>query len=285
VNGSFVALLEIGKYWDMGINQTFSILSVCLLGSSLAVFVSYHQGARRGAQTDVPPSPGRSTGTFSSVRDRLPGESLFIKLPGRNQNLAKSESAPAVSPFPENGSWDEIRDWVTRNPNESLAWVSNSPPGSMRDDVSELICLQKAQSDCPQALALAESLGGSHTTIVLENVTQQWAEQDALAAYAWAVNKPAGKERDRLLGRIAYVESKTHPEDAARLVALQISPGATQDEAAISVLYQWTTRDADAAMAWAQSFPEGNLRDRAIKEVEGAARFNSNNQQWSLRAP
>ena len=257
----------------MGINRTLLVLSVFLLGSGLAVFfVSYHQSAPRAADTatDVSSNLERSPRAASSVRDRLSDLSPAIKLRGRIRKLA-NEGAPAVSPFPENESWDEIREWVRRNPNESLTWVSNTPPSLMRDDVSELICLQIGQFDPPQALALAESLGGSHTRNVLENVTQQWAEHDTPAAYAWAASKPAGEERDQLLGRIAYVESKTKPEDAARLVALQISPGATQDEAAISVLYQWSVRDASAAMAWAQSFPEGSFRERAIKEVEGAA--------------
>jgi hypothetical protein len=273
-----VAVLEIGEYWDMGKNRTLSILSICLLGLGLAVFfVSYHQGTSRAAHTatDVSSNSEQSPTAVDSERDRLSGHSLAVKLRARTRTLADNEITPVVSPFPENGSWDEIRDWVTKNPNEALTWVSNAAPGPMRDDVSELICLQIAQSDPPKALALAESLGGSHTTNVLENVTQQWAEQDTSAAYAWAASKPAGEERNQLLGRIAFVESKTKPEDAARLVALEISPGATQDEAAISVLYQWCARDVNAAMAWAQSFREGSLRDRAIKEVEGVAGMNS----------
>ena len=249
------------------------------MGSGLAVFfVSYHQGASREAHTTtvVSSNPERSPIPVNAGRDRLFVEPPSIQLRGRNRKLANNQNAPAISPFPENGSWDEIRDWATSYPSESLAWVSNAPPGSMRDDVSELVCLQMAQSDPPKALALAESFGGSHTRNVLENVTQQWAEQDTSAAYAWAASKPPGEERDQLLGRIAYTESKTKPDDAARLVALQISPGATQDEAAISVLYQWSIQDVKAAMAWAQSFPEGSFRDRAIKEVEGVARMAAN---------
>jgi hypothetical protein len=184
--------------------------------------------------------------------------------------LTDSTSIAADFPFPENGSWDEIRDWVTRNPKASLAWVTNAPAGSMRDDVAELICVQMGQSDPPQALALAESLGGSHMGSVLENVTQLWAEQDEWAAYAWALSKPVGEQRDSLLARIAYVESKSNPRDAARLVAEQISAGAIQNDAALTVLNQWAARDANAALGWAQSFPEGDFRDRAIKEVGSA---------------
>ena len=52
------------------------------------------------------------------------------------------------------------------------------------------------------------------------------------------------------------------------MVAQQIPSGAIQDEAAISVLYQWALKDPQAAMRWAQSFSAGTLRDRAINEVQ-----------------
>jgi hypothetical protein len=64
------------------------------------------------------------------------------------------------------------------------------------------------------------------------------------------------------------VESKTDPKDAANLVAEQIPPGRIQDEAAISVIYQWALKDPEAAMNWAQSFPVGTLHDRAVNEVQ-----------------
>lgn len=108
---------------------------------------------------------------------------------------------------------------------------------------------------------------------LLENLAQQWAEQDMQATYEWASAKPTGEAKDRLLGRIALVESKHNPEEAARLVAEQISPGTVQDEAAISVIHQWALRDASAAMTWVQSFPESNLRYKAILEVQNIQVF------------
>ena len=83
--------------------------------------------------------------------------------------------------------------------------------------------------------------------------------------------EPAGEQRDRLLQRIAFVEAKTDPAEAGRLVSEQMSPGQIQNEAAISVLYQWARQDAAAAQAWAESFPPGDLRDRAINEVKNVS--------------
>jgi len=77
-----------------------------------------------------------------------------------------------------------------------------------------------------------------------------------------------GDERDRLFSRVAFTRSKENPADAAKLVVEWISPGEVQNEAAISVLHQWALREPNAALAWAQLFPEESLRNRALKEVE-----------------
>jgi len=258
----------------METNRALAILWVCVLGSGLAVFLASHRHPGSGtadAAMEVSSSPEQSPAFAPSMRERFPGAPLAGKWGRRIPKRANSEGIPAASPFPEGGSWDEIRDWVTQNRDASLAWVSNAAAGPMRDDVSELVCIQLGQTNPPQALALAERLGGSHEMSVMENVTQLWAEQDQQAAYSWAVSRPPGQQRDLLLGRIAFVESKSSPEEAAKLVALEISAGAAQNEAAMSVLNQWAAKDANAALSWAQSFPEGNLRDRAINEVKGVA--------------
>jgi thioredoxin-like negative regulator of GroEL len=131
------------------------------------------------------------------------------------------------------------------------------------------------------AVKLAENCLGEGTNdtaqFLLDNMAQQWASQDMQAASAWALAKPAGGQRDRLLQHIALAESKTDPNQAAQLVAQQISPGQFQNEAAVSVVYQWAQQDAKAALTWAESFPAGDLRDRAIKEVKNVSAISAGN--------
>ncbi len=143
----------------------------------------------------------------------------------------------------------------------------DAPADSRRDAVAEIICAQTAETDPAQAVALAERYAGGCSNL-LENLVHQWADRDEPAACAYAMNKLAGEERDRLLSRVAFVRSKENPAEAAKLVAEQISPGEIQNEAAISVLHQWTLRDPDAASAWAQLFPASEVRERALQEVE-----------------
>jgi hypothetical protein len=120
-------------------------------------------------------------------------------------------------------------------------------------------------------VALAENCRGEDLNNVVENLlgnlAQQWADQDMQAACDWALAQPPGEQRDRLLQRIAIVESRINPVKAAARVVMQMSPGELQYEAAMSVLNQWAQLDAEAAMKWAQIFPEEELRIRAINEV------------------
>jgi hypothetical protein len=177
----------------------------------------------------------------------------------------KLPNSPEHSQDPEKN-----REWARNNPAAALDWALTAAEGPQRDAVVESVCPQLAQIDPAQAVDLAERSGAGCSNL-LENMTMLWAQQDQRSAYEWAVTKPAGEERDRLLGRIAFVESKLDPKEAARLVAEEISPGNTQEEAAISVVYQWALQDRNAAKTWAQSFPPGSFRDRAVREVENVS--------------
>jgi len=169
---------------------------------------------------------------------------------------------------------DEMRAWARNHPQRAREWLAHAAEGARRDAVAETVCLQLAEGNPAAAVALADSFGASCSN-VLENVAMQWAEQDIQAASKWAAARQPGAQRDSLLSRIAFVDSKTYPENAAALVAELIPPGPIQDVAAISVLYQWAQKDPNAAMKWAQTFSAGTLRDRAVNEVQNVIASNS----------
>jgi hypothetical protein len=206
-------------------------------------------------EEEVPTDPATVAGVDIKTLSRLP--------------LLAPEPAPAavigeLFEMPEDP--DELRGWARQFPEEALAWLRTAAAGVARDTVAEMICAHVAESDPAEAVSLAERYAGGCSNL-LENLVHQWADRDEPAARAYAMNQPPGAERDRLLSRVAFTRAKENPADAARLVAEWISPGAVQDEAAISVLHQWALRDADAALAWAQLFPDETLRDRALSEV------------------
>jgi hypothetical protein len=215
------------------------------------------------AEAVVDATPQREP--MREVRAELPQPTPEIQPTGEDLALTSTNS-------PINSQdLDQNRDWAREFPDQALTWLQTAPDGPQRETIAEMVCANLAQTNAVKALALAERyLGGSTNGVMqnaLENIAQQWAGQDTQAASAWALAKPPGEGRDRLLGRVAFVQSQTNPEEAARLVAGQMSSETYhQRDAAISVIHQWAKQDPAAAMAWAESLPQ-DLRQRAIVEV------------------
>ena len=164
------------------------------------------------------------------------------------------------------------REWIAQNPYAAVEWAAQLPDGENRDAALETACYEIANVNPAEAVALAEKYAlTNHAT--LANLTQQWAQQDLGAAYKWVLTRREGEERNDLAARIGYVWSGSQPAAAANFVVQEIPPGPVQTEAAISVLHQWAIRDLNGAMAWVELFPDGDIRQRAIKELAGVRNY------------
>jgi len=131
-------------------------------------------------------------------------------------------------------------------------------------------CLQLAERDPRAAVILAiNTLAYETQPGLLENLTAQWATHDLQASHDWVLQQEPGEWRDGLMERVAFIGSQSNPVAAARIVTQEMTPGQIQTETAISVLHQWALRDVNAAAAWAATFPEGPLRQRAMNDIEG----------------
>jgi hypothetical protein len=256
------------------------LVAVCGLGVAVVIGISMSR----------PPQTG---GNVNSSASMAPVETLHVEQRQGRSSMRLPSQAASIPPTPvvadaDSSSPDaledpdEIRAWARSHPQHAREWLANASEGVKRDTVAEIVCLQIAETNPAAAVALADGYGAGCTN-VLENLAMQWAGQDIQAASNWAATKPAGAQRDNLLSRIAFVESKTYPENAATLVAELIPAGQIQDEAAISVLYQWAQKDPRAAMKWAQTFSAGALHDRAVSEVQNI--IASNSQRTSLMTP
>jgi hypothetical protein len=92
---------------------------------------------------------------------------------------------------------------------------------------------------------------------LFDNLTAQWATEDLSAACDWVIQQPAGELRDRLVLHVALVWSKSDPADAARLILNQIPAGDNQNEAVISVVYQWALQDRGGSKILGSALPRG----------------------------
>jgi hypothetical protein len=163
--------------------------------------------------------------------------------------------------------------WAAVDPAGATAWAAGLTDVEERSSTLSDVAFQIAQADPAAAVALAEKLDFGSRNGTLENLAQQWAGRDFAATLDWAIQQPAGEQRDQIMSRIAFVQAHSEPAAAVNLIVTQIPPGPAQDEAAMSVLQQWGMQDYQAASDWAGQFPAGPLRNRALAELSGIAQY------------
>src|SRR5262249_26051404 len=137
---------------------------------------------------------------------------------------------------------------VAASASESLPAVTNPPAADIGRELSGVAATNPAT-----ALELAARLDpAQHPEDVMEDLAQQWANTDPLAAATWIKLNTSGDEQSLLLQRVGFVLSQTSPVDAAEFVQTEIPDGPVQAEAIMTVVNQWGNKDLAAAAAWVQ---------------------------------
>jgi hypothetical protein len=185
--------------------------------------------------------------------------------------------APGAARFAEGSSPGPGRDealrivaqiWGQTNPEAAARWAAMLPDETDRHAVLGAVCLGLAVNDPAQGVHLASTLG-LRDDGVLENLTQQWAAKDISGAQGWVLQQKSGEERDQLVERIAFIRSQTDPAGAVNLISSGIVTGDVQLETIITVVHQWALRDDAAVTSWVAQLPLGEIRDRALNEIQG----------------
>ena len=190
-------------------------------------------------------------------------------LHARSTTLA--ESLRQASKGRENNFIDEVRNWARKDPEAALAWAQQQPTkDDARKEALTDACFQIAQTDPERAIELAEHFKLDQD-LMLTNLARQWATKDLPAAYEWISKQTDVDQRNALGTGLALVWSKTDPAGAAQFVVQQMSSGSSQNDAIIMVLHQWALIDQAGATAWVQQFPEGPVRNTALKELSNMA--------------
>lgn len=178
-----------------------------------------------------------------------------------------------------------VKDWATKSPEDAKQWAANRKDPAERERLLQSIHGDlNAVESTPSEQQTVEKLGQAverfdsdeSERVRIEELTEAWALANLNAAREWVLEQPAGELRDELVSRIALMQAKVNPAEAATFVTGHIPPGAAYDEAVITVLHQWTLQDRGAAAAWIESFPAGSLKTRAQKELAGMAVYRAN---------
>jgi hypothetical protein len=163
--------------------------------------------------------------------------------------------------------------WAARDTSAALDWATGLGYARERDEILTDVFLQIAESAPAEAVrTYSRYVTDEKSHAGLEALAQRWAEKDFSSARDWVLSRHTGTQRDQLIARLAYVQSRTAPFEAATMVVGMIPEGRMQTEAVMTVLHQWALRDPVAAEQWVENFPEGDLRTRAINELNGIAR-------------
>lgn len=164
--------------------------------------------------------------------------------------------------------------FASRDPERAELWASSLSDEVERGSALGEVCSRIALTDAGEAVRTFERHQLDRVSgVLLENLVQQWADQDFSTAAAWTLARPIGEQRDQMCGRLAIVLSATEPASAANLVLKEIPAGIVQTEAVVSVLYQWGARDMDGASDWVALFPPGSLKERAENELSQLKRL------------
>jgi hypothetical protein len=166
---------------------------------------------------------------------------------------------------------NHLRDWAAKDLDGALTWALQLTNSDERNEALEAVCFGLARKDPAHAVEMAQTLQQPES--VMEGLVQQWAARDIVPALVWVNDQAVGDQHDQLMQRVAFDLSQTDPTDAAGLVMEQIPPGPVQDEAVMTVLHQWGNQNLQAAASWVQTFPNGQLQERATEELEGIARY------------
>jgi hypothetical protein len=170
--------------------------------------------------------------------------------------------------------------WAAQEASAALHWATMLTNATERSGILTDVCLQVAETN-PETAVLTHSqyVSDQGQDAGLEALTQRWAERDLPAALNWALSRDEGVPRDELISRVAFVQSQTDPVAAATLAVEKIPPGKAQTEGVMAIVHQWGLRDLTAAKKWAEAFPQGNLRTRALNELNGIAQLPSASQR------
>jgi len=243
----------------------------------------------RNPRTGVPiRNPQESNAEFQALKKKI-----LALLPSENPvdiNKVYNELVPALvkidpkaaaefSQSPEAAKWRSdlmmvvAQSWAKDNTDDAQQWASNltNPPDNPteRDTMVSYVSFAVADMDPARAVQVLEQcpINKDRFEIMVENLAQQWADEGNLQPLVDLIAKmPPSADRDGYFARIANAMARTDVEGATTIVSEDISPGLAQVDAAISIVRQLAWNDRALARQWVDSFPAGEIHDRALKE-------------------
>lgn len=166
-----------------------------------------------------------------------------------------------------------VARYAEQDPAAGLAWAKAIEDEKERNATLEQLAWSCVTADLATAMDAAEALpAGDKRQQVMSHLVAEWSVQDPGAALQWAKERNDPDERDEAITGWVTATGEKAPADAATLAADEIRPGAVQNRAVVSVLQRWARTDYEGASKWVEDFPDGALKNDAMRELQAAAK-------------
>lgn len=213
------------------------------------------------------------TPSATSEEAAKPGKSVSGPSP-RGERPPRNGETTIVSPRPKAGSGDSISEiagrYLEKDPAAGLEWAKTLTDPTIKAEVMEQLAWA-VTSDLNVSLKAYEEVPSSERKRRLSSyLAAEYAHKDPEEALKWAKARSAQEDRDEALCGWATAVADKEPARAAVIVVDDIPRGIVQLRGVVAVVQRWARTDPKAASEWVYDFPEGDLKDDALKELEAA---------------
>ncbi|MBI5820127.1 MAG: hypothetical protein HZA88_14175 [Verrucomicrobia bacterium] len=200
-----------------------------------------------------------------------------------------------------------FRRWASANRPAMLAWIEANPMHDGRmDSIGETMKFRAvtvmaetlAREDIPSAIQWASSLPILTRGDAIGKIVDEWARKDFEAARQWVTNlweSEKGEKNHQMLYSIGREWVEKDPQAALEWIShlkdkydpdnrVPSEGSRWQVNVTLSMASQWAKNDTAAAVAWSESLPEGELKNKvcdwiAVGLANTVAREASNFQE------
>jgi hypothetical protein len=158
--------------------------------------------------------------------------------------------------------------WAGQNFAEANTWASQLSDVNERQSALVSVADSAVYSDPVNALKLAGTLtASSERDSVITRAVRGWARNSPDDAVAWAKQIPDEGLREQAIANVATSWAEKNPVAAGNLAVNSLQAGPLQNRAIIGIVQRWAATDFSGAKAWVDKFPEGPLREVALKQL------------------
>jgi hypothetical protein len=158
--------------------------------------------------------------------------------------------------------------WANQDLTQAAAWARNLPEEDSRMKIMESVGSEAIRSAPVEALRLGVELpAGEKRTNLLRRAAAEWAVSDRERALEWARQIKDSDLRQQVTGQVVAASANHNPAQAAVIALEEMTPGAEQDRALVSIVEHWLQTDPEGASQWVSGFPDNELGQDAVSSL------------------